>query len=82
MQPVVGIDASRYPAETRTGIETYSRELLDAMAGIGDLPFAVRFYLNRSDAANGEGVVESIVATRNARFDTRRSTSTSAGMSK
>jgi glycosyltransferase involved in cell wall biosynthesis len=47
--PVVGIDASRYPGETRTGTETYSRELLDAMARLGNLPFQVRSYVNQVD---------------------------------
>jgi glycosyltransferase involved in cell wall biosynthesis len=48
--PIVGIDASRYPGEIRTGTETYSRELLDAMAGLGDLPFQVRSYVNQCDS--------------------------------
>ena len=48
--PVVGLDASRYPGEIRTGTETYSRELLDAMAGLGDLPFQVRSYVDQSDS--------------------------------
>jgi glycosyltransferase involved in cell wall biosynthesis len=49
VQPIVGIDASRYPGEIRTGTETYSRELLDAMARIDDLPFAPRSYVNQID---------------------------------
>ncbi|HYP60706.1 MAG TPA: glycosyltransferase family 1 protein [Thermomicrobiales bacterium] len=49
MLPIVGIDASRYPGEIRTGTETYSRELIDAMARLTDLPFAVRSYVNQAD---------------------------------
>jgi glycosyltransferase involved in cell wall biosynthesis len=49
VQPIVGIDASRYPGEIRTGTETYSRELLDAMARVDDLPFALRLYVNQLD---------------------------------
>ena len=48
-QPLVGIDASRYPDELRTGTETYSRELIDAIAESPDLPFSVRSYVNRAD---------------------------------
>ena len=48
-QPLIGIDASRYPGELRTGTETYSRELIDAIADIPDLPFSVRCYVNRAD---------------------------------
>ena len=50
MRSVVGIDASRYPVEIRTGTETYSRELLSAMTSLGDLPFDVRWYVNQIDA--------------------------------
>jgi glycosyltransferase involved in cell wall biosynthesis len=52
--PIVGIDASRYPGEIRTGTETYSRELLDAMAELDSLPFEVRLYVNRIDAGADE----------------------------
>jgi glycosyltransferase involved in cell wall biosynthesis len=52
--PTVGIDASRYPGEIRTGTETYSRELLDAMAELDNLPFQVRLYVNLSDAGADE----------------------------
>jgi glycosyltransferase involved in cell wall biosynthesis len=48
-QPLIGIDASRYPGELRTGTETYSRELIDAIADIPDLPFSVRCYVNQAD---------------------------------
>jgi len=47
--PIVGIDASRYPGEIRTGTETYSRELIDAMARLIEFPFAVRSYVNQVD---------------------------------
>ena len=49
MLPIVGIDASRYPGEIRTGTETYSRELFDAMARLTEFPFAVRSYVNQVD---------------------------------
>ena len=49
MLPIVGIDASRYPGEIRTGTETYSRELIDAMARLIEFPFAVRSYVNQVD---------------------------------
>lgn len=49
VRKLVGIDASRYTTDIRTGTETYSRELLDAMADILDRPFSVRSYLNRAD---------------------------------
>ena len=52
MKPLVGIDASRYPGELRTGTETYSRELIDAMATLGELPFEVRCYVNKIDDKN------------------------------
>ena len=54
MPPIVGIDASRYPGEVRTGTETYSRELLDALASLDDLPFALRSYVNQADRASCE----------------------------
>jgi glycosyltransferase involved in cell wall biosynthesis len=54
VQPIVGIDASRYPGKIRTGTETYSRELLDAIARLGDLPFALRSYVNRADTESVE----------------------------
>ena len=49
MRKLIGIDASRYPGKVRTGTETYTRELLDAMAKISSLPFSMRSYLNRAD---------------------------------
>jgi glycosyltransferase involved in cell wall biosynthesis len=47
LTPLVGIDASRYAGEVRTGTETYSRELIDALGGIAPLPFRIRSYVNR-----------------------------------
>jgi glycosyltransferase involved in cell wall biosynthesis len=46
MKPVVGIDASRYSVAQRTGTETYSWELLNAITALPEQPFDLRFYTN------------------------------------
>lgn len=50
MTTVVGIDASRYQVHERTGTETYSFELINAMVGQIPGDWAVRSYTNRLES--------------------------------
>ncbi|HQY32053.1 MAG TPA: glycosyltransferase family 1 protein, partial [Thermomicrobiales bacterium] len=56
MRSVVGIDASRYAIQQRTGTETYSFELINALAALPELPFDVRLYANTTPADGWQGV--------------------------
>jgi glycosyltransferase involved in cell wall biosynthesis len=56
--PLVGIDASRYPGAIRTGTETYSRELIDAIGGVTPLPFRIRSYVNQITGEERERLAE------------------------
>ncbi len=49
MTAVIGIDASRYSVQQRTGTETYSYELINAMASNVPSDWTVRSYTNRID---------------------------------
>ena len=50
MSALVGIDASRYAIAHRTGTETYSWELLRAIARLPSIPFNIRWYVNHASA--------------------------------
>jgi glycosyltransferase involved in cell wall biosynthesis len=69
MTAIVGIDASRYAVAQRTGTETYSWELLRAIARLPHLPFDIRWYVNHASTTPftelaGAGEVRTIPSPR------------------
>ena len=69
MTAIVGIDASRYAVAQRTGTETYSWELLRAIARLPHFPFDIRWYVNHASTTPfadlaGAGEIRTIPSPR------------------